>query len=593
MAALAHRYVVERELGAGGMAIVYLAEDLKHRRKVAVKVLRPDVAGSLGADRFLREIAILGQLTHPNVVSLLDSGEQDGVLYYVMPHITGGSLRTRLEREGELPIGDALRILREAVDALRYAHGQGIVHRDIKPENLLFADSHAQLADFGIARAVAAAATDRRLTASGVTVGTPAYMAPEQGAGDPNVDHRADLYAIGLLGYEMLTGSHPFGSLAPMQQIAAHLTRPVEPADSLRPAVPARLAALVARCLEKRPADRWQSADELLREIDFLVGSGPSNPTIHVETELVTKSFPLSEEVCLRVGRESYDPRMVGDSIQYRDNGRASSVLVCYLARWGADVADGNPLLKATRCRAVAPALFGFDEGRRYQKSLPIEDHLVLIRALIEDVRRTSGARHVVVVGFSTGADIAQRLAAAEPGLGNAPIDGCLALGGNLSLETCFLSGVLNKAGTEHEDQLVDYLRSATKNATTLQEWLNTSEYLVKLIRRFRSDLPILRAFAREVTRPFEEGPLVPFVRWYRAAAGRGCRLRCVFEDNALYRELVRELQLKNRDEGLFGADYQEGSIVIEPGTDHFDLEAPALIDRHIDRIMDDMRAAR
>jgi serine/threonine protein kinase len=589
---LADRYRLERELGAGGMAVVYLAEDLKHGRKVAVKVLRPEIAGSLGADRFLREIAIAGRMSHPNIVGLLDSGEDAGTLFYVMPHVAGGSLRARLSKEGELPVADAIRILREAVDALRYAHGQGIVHRDIKPENVLFADSHPQLADFGIARAVSAAATDTRLTGTGITVGTPAYMAPEQAAGDPNVDHRADLYAIGLLGYEMLTGAHPFGSLPPLQQIAAQVTRAIDSPDRLRPAVPARLAAIVTRCLEKRPADRWQSADELLRELDGLLAAGPSDPRIRVEAELVSRAFRLSEDLCLQLDRRAFDPRMIGGSIAFRDNGRASNVLVCFLSRWSTDPEDGDSFLRATQYRAVAPALFGFDPARRYHISLPVDDHLVLIGALVEELRRTSGARHVVVVGFSTGADLAQRMAGIPPSPRVPGIDGCLALGGNLSPETCFLSGVLDRAITESEAQLVAYLQEATRGAATLQEWLAITDYLGKLVRRFRTDLHTLRDFAREIAGPFDAGRLVPFVRWYRAGVEQGRRLRCVFEDNPLYRELVRELQLRNRDEGLLGAAYQEGSIVIEPGTDHFDLEKPDLIERHLDALVDDLRVS-
>src|SRR2546425_4428246 len=227
--ALADRYGLERELGRGGMATVFLARDLRHQRSVALKVLDPELAAALGAERFLREIEIAARLTHPHILSLLDSGEAAGVLYYVMPYVPGDSLRARLQREGELPISVAVQIFREVLDALAYAHSQGIVHRDIKPENVLFLGAHVQVADFGIAKALQVAGPTEALTATGIAVGTPAYMAPEQVAGEPQLDHRADLYAAGLLAYEMLTGAPPFTGHDAQQVARAHLVGTVEP----------------------------------------------------------------------------------------------------------------------------------------------------------------------------------------------------------------------------------------------------------------------------------------------------------------------------------------------------------------------------
>jgi len=248
--ALADRYRLERELGRGGMATVFLAEDLRHRRSVALKVLRPELASSLGAARFLREIEIAARLVHPHILSLLDSGEAGGLLYYVMPYLSGDSLRARLQREGELPVDVAVHVLRQVLDALAYAHSQGIVHRDIKPENVLFLGPHVQVADFGIAKALQAAGQGTALTATGLALGTPAYMAPEQAAGESQLDHRADLYAAGLLAYEMLTGSPPFSGRDSWQLVSAHLLLPVEPLDRVRPRIPPALAAVVMRCLE-------------------------------------------------------------------------------------------------------------------------------------------------------------------------------------------------------------------------------------------------------------------------------------------------------------------------------------------------------
>jgi eukaryotic-like serine/threonine-protein kinase len=278
--ALAERYVLEREIGQGGMATVYLAQDLKHHRKVALKVLRPELAVTLGADRFFREIELAAQLQHPHILPLHDSGEAQGFLYYVMPYIDGESLRGRLSRRGELPIHDAVKILIEVSDALAYAHARGVVHRDIKPDNVLLSGRHALVTDFGVAKAVSEATGRQKITTAGVAMGTPAYMAPEQAAADPHIDHRVDIYAIGCLGYELLTGQPPFTGNWSQEILAAHVTQNPEPVAQRRPAVPPALAAVVMTCLAKRPADRWQSAEELLERLEEQVTpTGGVTPT--------------------------------------------------------------------------------------------------------------------------------------------------------------------------------------------------------------------------------------------------------------------------------------------------------------------------
>jgi TolB-like protein len=254
--ALADRYRVDREIGRGGMAHVFLAHDLKLDRPVAIKVLRPDLAAVLGGDRFLREITLAAKLEHPHILGLYDSGEADGILYYVMPYVEGESLRDRLNREKQLPVDEALQISREVADALSFAHARGVIHRDIKPENILLRAGHAVVADFGIARAVDAAGGER-LTETGVTLGTPTYMSPEQAAGSQDLDGRSDLYALGCVLYEMLAGQPPFTGPTVESMIHQHLA--VEPPNvtSIRPAVPSWVAAALQRSLAKTPADRF------------------------------------------------------------------------------------------------------------------------------------------------------------------------------------------------------------------------------------------------------------------------------------------------------------------------------------------------
>lgn len=268
---LGGRYRIDRELGRGGMARVYLAQDLKHARPVAVKVIRPELAASLGRDRFLREIGIAARLRHPNIMPLYDSGDADGVLYFVMPYEEGLSLRARLDRDGPLPVADAVSVLRDVARALAYAHEQGVVHRDVKPDNVLLSGDAAVVTDFGIAKALSAALTEARestISQVGSVIGTPAYMAPEQAIGDPGTDHRVDIYSFGCLAYELFAGSQPFHNKSMHEVIAAHIATVPRPVTALRAEVPPTVAELIARCLEKNPVARPQGARELLSVLD-------------------------------------------------------------------------------------------------------------------------------------------------------------------------------------------------------------------------------------------------------------------------------------------------------------------------------------
>jgi eukaryotic-like serine/threonine-protein kinase len=263
LAALADRYTIERELGRGGMATVYLAQDFKHRRRVALKVLRPELTLALGPDRFLKEIEIAAQFVHPHILPVFDSGEADGFLYYVMPYVAGESLRTRLAREVQLPLDDAVEIACEVANALAYAHGQGIVHRDVKPENILLEEGHAIVADFGIARAISAATiADDRITGANLALGTPLYMSPEQAAGHLRLDGRADIYSLGCVLYEMLAGEPPFVGPTPQAVTAQHAQDSPPPLNVRRPGVPPQVEQAITRALHKLPADRFASATE-------------------------------------------------------------------------------------------------------------------------------------------------------------------------------------------------------------------------------------------------------------------------------------------------------------------------------------------
>ncbi len=274
---LGDAYALERELGGGGMSRVFVAMDKTLERWVVIKVLPPELSSAISVERFRREIVLAARLQHPHVVSLLAAGETGGLPYYAMPFVEGDSLRARLTR-GEMPVAETISILRDVARALEYAHRQGVVHRDIKPDNVLLAGTSAVVTDFGVARALSESATAGSLTSVGVALGTPAYMAPEQAAADPTTDFRADIYAWGVVAYEMLAGHSPFAGRTTQAMLAAHLTEQPASIAALRPTTPPPLADLVMRCLEKRPGDRPQSAGELLRTLDNLPLSGASSP---------------------------------------------------------------------------------------------------------------------------------------------------------------------------------------------------------------------------------------------------------------------------------------------------------------------------
>src|SRR5690349_22582845 len=270
--ALSDRYRLERELGQGGMAVVYLAEDLRHGRRVAIKVLHPELSAVLGGERFLAEIKVTANLQHPHILGLIDSGEADGLLYYVMPYVSGESLRARLARERQLPVEEALRLAREVASALDYAHRQGVVHRDIKPENTLLQDGSALVADFGIALAVHQAGGSR-MTQTGMSLGTPAYMSPEQAMGEREIGPRSDVYALGAMTYEMLAGEPPFTGPNSQAIVAKVLTEQPPALRAKRPTVSPGVEVAILTALQKLPADRWGSAREFG---EALTGSGPS-----------------------------------------------------------------------------------------------------------------------------------------------------------------------------------------------------------------------------------------------------------------------------------------------------------------------------
>ena len=268
--ALGPNYQLDRELAGGGMSRVFVATDRSLGRKVVVKVLPPELAAGVNRERFRREIQVAAQLQHPHIVQLFSAGEQGDLLWFTMPYIEGESLRTALEQKRTFSVREVMRIMHDIVDALSFAHAAGVIHRDIKPANILTQRGHALVTDFGVAKAISASLPITTATAAGIAIGTPAYMAPEQLAGDATADHRMDIYAAGLLVYELLTGESPFAGPSPRETMAAQLTRDPKPLHEISPAIPRSLSLLIMRCLAKDPAERPATADDVLRELDSM-----------------------------------------------------------------------------------------------------------------------------------------------------------------------------------------------------------------------------------------------------------------------------------------------------------------------------------
>ncbi len=585
-ASLADSYRVRRELGSGGMATVYLADDLKHEREVAIKILRPELHESFGASRFLQEIRVTANLQHPNILPLFDSGMADDLLFYVMPYVPGESLRVLLRRERELAVDVALPMLREIADALAYAHARGIVHRDIKPENILLAGRHVVVADFGIAKAIHAAAGGATVTALPIAIGTPGYMAPEQVAG-LEVDHRADIYAFGLVAYEILAGGHPFSGTG--SRVALTPPGAIAPLSRVRPSVGAAVDHIVMRCLEQRPADRWRSCEDVLYRLNALTGGVPTPAAETTSTAPVDRSFLLDERVCRRLNRSTLDARVIGGAMHYLDNDRASDVLVCYLHGLGGDQRHFESTLRTSPYRAVAPTAFGFENVSRLRIPLSLEDHAVITREFLTDLVERVRPETVLLVGASSGADFGFRLLASNPDLGF--VDGFLALGCNVGLDTCFASRAFADIPSSDEQAILRHLNAIGAEAGTLEAWVTAQEYLVMFVRKFYRDLSVLQRYAADVVQPFKAAGEHVFVDWYRTVSARVRRLRVVFEDAEPYRATVSSLRLRQLDEAVLGSSYRHDSLVVDPDTNHFDLMQSDRIARHVEALLSALRA--
>lgn len=585
--ALRDRYAFERELGSGGMATVWLAQDLKLQRNVALKVLRPDLAAVMGVERFLAEIRITANLSHPHILPLYDSGEADGLLYYAMPHVEGETLKQRLGRERQIAIDEALQIAARIADALCHAHRHGIIHRDIKPANILFQDGEPLVADFGIALAVSVAGKGR-LTESGISLGTPHYMSPEQATGETALTAATDIYSLGAVLYEMLSGEPPHRGASVQSIIARLLTEDPTHPRVLRSSIPPAVDAAVMKALAKRPIDRFATAEEFRQHLQRLQhASAKSPPEAPLPRhDLVEKQFTLTAEVCRQIDRAELDPLMIGDHVAYLDNEASSDVLVVYIHGFGGDQEVFREILAQSPYRGMAVTLYGFEPTRRRRPSLSLQSHCAILRSFLDYVVGSCTPAVSILAGFSAGADLGFRLITDTPSERVIPLDGYLSVGCNVNLETCFVSRVLAAQASERASEILPELRTTGTKAADLAEWLNIHEYLVRILRKFQSDLHVLRRHGQDIITPFLEGEDA-FSSWFREASGRVRVLRCVFADTPLESRPVRRLLVANLDSGVLGERYHEDAIRIERGLDHFDLLSPDVLNRYLGEIIE------
>ncbi len=593
-------YAVKHLVGSGGMGEVYCAHDTRLERDVAIKVLPASL--SADADRLRRleqEARAAAALNHPNILAVYDIGSHDGAPYVVSELLRGATLRD-LVSSGALPSRKAVDYAAQIASGLAAAHDAGVVHRDLKPENLIVThDGRVKILDFGLAKLAEPSAyapgqtmlATRTLdTLPGAIVGTVGYMSPEQVRAKP-VDHRSDIFSYGAILYEMLSGERAFTGDTPADAISAVLKGEPPTFASLNLSVPTALDRIVQHCLEKDPADRFQSTRDLMFALVSLPQhQSPSSPAIvrgigeHAVSE---RGFRLAESVCRKLNRASLDARIIGDELHYLDNGVASDVVVCHLHGLGLDARDFEPILRASRYRGLAVTMYGFEARARRRPRLSLVDHATILREWLRDVVRPIAGSRLVLVGFSAGADLWMQLVSAAAAHGD-PVrpDALLMLDCNVMYDTAFVSRVFAKLPDDNETELLAGLRTFGEDARALGEWLNTHEYLVKVFRKFRSDIGALTGVSREVVGPLEGTGLLTFVERYTQVSPLVGALRLVFSDTEANRRAVAEVRLLNLDSGALGDRYREDSIVVEPDADHFDLLDTARLTRHVDALV-------
>ena len=582
-------YEIVAPIGAGGMGEVYRARDTRLGREVAVKVLPRHLTESAEARaRFEREARVVSGLNHPHICVLHDVGREAGVDYLVMELVEGESLAQRIAR-GPLPVDEVLRLGAEIADALDRAHRAGVVHRDLKPSNIMLSRSGAKLMDFGLAResqrvgvtAWGPEATSQSptvatpLTTAGSFVGTWQYIAPETLEGR-EADARSDLWALGCVLYEMATGRRAYDGSTSASLISTIMKDEPRPMVELAPHIPPGLERVIRACLAKDPDHRWQSAHDLALALRW-----PAADPLAVERSggaLMEREFVLTAGLVRQLAERN--PRLVGYPVTYVDNQVQSEDLVVFLHGLGADGGQFENFLNASRHRAIAVTLVGFGKLEKRRPTLGIDDHSRVLRMLLRQITAECRPKRTLLVGHSAGADQLLRMMHDEDGAGT-KVDGLIALGPNVSLNTCFATRLYAKIDAANPDGTLAILKSLAEHIDTLETWLVVQSYFAQMFIKLGNDLEPLRRYAADLVNPFQQGG-DPLADWYRSAKKRVPHVRLVFSNEEA--AAAEALLARHLESNVLGDDFSEDSFTIER-VHHLALLDFALITRQVEDV--------
>jgi pimeloyl-ACP methyl ester carboxylesterase len=575
------------------MGEVFRARDTRLGRDVAIKILTGRLSDRSDArTRFEREARVVSGLNHPHICVLHDIGNDSGIDYLVMELVDGETLAARLAR-GPLPLLEVVRLGAQIADALERAHKAGVIHRDLKPGNVMLAKSGAKLMDFGLARAsglggmmgagsgpgvmTQSPTVAQPLTVEGTIVGTFQYMAPEQLEGR-EADARSDVWALGCVLYEMATGRRAYEGATPASLISSIMKDEPRPMAELGPLAPVGLDRVIRACLEKDPDQRWQNAHDVALALRWPMleagGSGESSAGALVEREFVltaTHVRQLAEK----------NPRLVSYPVTYTDNQVESSDLVVFLHGLGADGGRFERVLSGSRHRSVAITLAGFGrlEGRR--PTLGLDDHSRILRMLLRELVADIHPRRTLLVGHSAGADQLLRMIHEDPGPG-VDVAGLIALGPNVSIETCFATRLYAKIDASNPADTLAVLKSLAADIDSLQTWLVVQSYFAEMFMKLGNELEPLRRYSADLVSPFEK-PGDPLAEWYKSARRRIPKVRLVFSNEEA--AAAEGLLTRHLENNVLGDDFTGESFAIER-VHHLALLDPVLIARHVDDVL-------